>query len=259
MGVSIGTLGSSEAIRITQYQNRVGIFRTPSYMLDVAGSIRAYNTVYHSDASIKINIEPIKDYSSLIYKLGGVKYNLKDDLMLEPNVSSFKDRENNIQKRFYYGYLAQEVREVLPEIVYQDDEGALGIDYVALIPLIIEELKKKEERIRMLEDQLIEFKQGFSYSTNPSGTYQEANKLYQSNPNPSNTDTKIRVLISQNADNAKLEFYNTQGLIQKIIDIRERGEVNVIVKSGEFPAGVYTYTLVIDGIHIDSKRMVLTD
>src|SRR5688572_545978 len=48
-GVSIGTYGSVEAIRIPQFANSVGIFKHPSYTLDINGPVRATTYLTGSD------------------------------------------------------------------------------------------------------------------------------------------------------------------------------------------------------------------
>ena len=64
-------------------------------------------------------------------------------------------RDSTKHKRF--GVLAQELREILPELVYgnDDDENEyLGVDYNGLIPLMINTIKKQNRRIKELEDKV---------------------------------------------------------------------------------------------------------
>ena len=48
--------------------------------------------------------------------------------------------DNIIQKQF--GLIAQDVQVIYPELVYQDPEGYLAINYTGLIPLLIESIKE---------------------------------------------------------------------------------------------------------------------
>jgi hypothetical protein len=77
VGVSIGTYGSAEAIVIPQSSGKVGIFRTPSYCLDVNGQIRSTQALIVSDERYKTNVNPLTKYSSKIYDLNPVSYSYK--------------------------------------------------------------------------------------------------------------------------------------------------------------------------------------
>lgn len=89
----------------------IGIRPNPSFKLDVAGtgrftgSLTAASYITSSDKNIKDNIEPIKSGLDIINKLNPVTFYLKD----EYNTSDEKD--------LMYGFIAQEVQELIPEIV----------------------------------------------------------------------------------------------------------------------------------------------
>ena len=44
-----------------------------------------------------------------------------------------------------YGLIAQEVREVLPEIVHENDAGFLSVDYMAIVPMLLKRLQQLEQ------------------------------------------------------------------------------------------------------------------
>ncbi|MEM7040735.1 MAG: tail fiber domain-containing protein, partial [Bacteroidota bacterium] len=127
-----------------------GIGRTPYFRLDVNGSMRVNFTVYTSDENMKTNIRAVEAESRKLLDLQAVKYNLKSELkQLEdyqaratdnafPEVSHGNLNADNVN---HFGYLAQDVQKHFPELVYEDEEGVMGIDYVGLIPLMVEELK----------------------------------------------------------------------------------------------------------------------
>jgi hypothetical protein len=73
-----------------------------------------------SDERLKENIEPISDAVHKIETLQGYIFNFKN------------------QKDKSAGLLAQQVKEVLPEAVYEDDKGKLSLNYSAVIALIVQ-------------------------------------------------------------------------------------------------------------------------
>ena len=52
------------------------------------------------------------------------------------------------------GLLAQEVKEFFPEIVYEDGDGFLSLDYSRLTVIILKVLKDVINRISILENKI---------------------------------------------------------------------------------------------------------
>jgi hypothetical protein len=56
------------------------------------------------------------------------------------------------------GVIAQQVLEVLPEVVKQRDDGFYGVKYEGLIPLLIEAFKAQQEMIDSLISEIEDLK-----------------------------------------------------------------------------------------------------
>ena len=99
---------------------------------------------------------------------------------------------NKVKKDKYireYGFIAQEVKELFPELVDENAEGTLSINYTGLIPVLVETIKDLQERVEKLEqnnNQGISLKKGVSsYSDNTAGKISEDGEyLSQNVPNP---------------------------------------------------------------------------
>ena len=109
---------------------------TKLYFNPSSGQLSATDFNSLSDIRFKDNIETLQDASSVIDQLRGVSFNWKD----------------NGNKA--YGLIAQEVQDVLPEIVEQNDSGALSVRYLGLIAYLIESNKELQERVARLESQV---------------------------------------------------------------------------------------------------------
>lgn len=94
------------------------------------GNITAY-----SDISLKENIEVIPDALSKIQKIRGVSFDRKDI---------------NDSPRFV-GVIAQEVEEVLPEVVSVNDDGIKSVAYSNMVALLIEAVKELKQEINELK------------------------------------------------------------------------------------------------------------
>jgi hypothetical protein len=92
--------------------------------LTVTGDATAQNFNTLSDITLKTNINPLIDPQAVINQLFGVEYDWKDG-----NGHS-------------YGLLAQEVEKVLPIAVKTNDSGLKSVNYIMLIPFLIETIKK---------------------------------------------------------------------------------------------------------------------
>ncbi len=122
---------------------RVGIGTdNPSEALHVIGNIIASGTITPSDLRYKTNIQPINQSLQKLLSLNGVSY-----LM---NRTAFPEMQFDTNKQ--YGLIAQEVEKVFPEMVKTiDDKGYKGVDYVKLIPVLIEAIKDQQKQIDELK------------------------------------------------------------------------------------------------------------
>lgn len=101
--------------------------------LSVVGDVTAY-----SDAKLKENVRSIADATDLVGRLRGVKFDWKRDG--RPGI----------------GLIAQEVRDVVPEVVHarhddEDDDVTLSIAYGNLVAVLVEAVKELSARVEQLE------------------------------------------------------------------------------------------------------------
>ena len=95
------------------------------------------NNLYVADIAYKKDIESIKETDNIISNIRGVYYKRKD----------MKNSKKHI------GLIAQEVNKVLPEVI-QDKNGIKHIDYGSMIALLVECIKKNNEDIKILKDEI---------------------------------------------------------------------------------------------------------
>ena len=108
-----------------------------------AGNVTAY-----SDIRVKENLERIPDALEKVKKLNGYTFDRTD---IET------DNEGNTPRKRQTGVVAQEVLEVLPEVVTGNEEnpdGHLSVAYGNMVGLLIEAIKEQQEQIEELKARL---------------------------------------------------------------------------------------------------------
>jgi hypothetical protein len=93
----------------------------------------------HSDKNLKNNIIDIpEDKKNSLLDLNPTQFNFK------------LDTKNNI----HYGFIAQDLEKIYPELVKDSEKGHRKVNYMELIPLIISKMKNMQNEINELKTQL---------------------------------------------------------------------------------------------------------
>ncbi|MCA6362658.1 MAG: T9SS type A sorting domain-containing protein [Bacteroidetes bacterium] len=82
--------------------------------------------------------------------------------------------------------------------------------------------------------------------------------LYQNQPNPFSTSTEIRYFLPEHTQSAECIIYSMDGKQLKRIPIQGTGNGSITIEGNELYAGMFIYSLVVDGKETESRRMILT-
>ena len=223
----------------------------------VTGTLTATTVTQTSDSRFKENISSMQndDVMNVLSRLNPVSYTFRNDsnLFCSPEKASAT----------HYGLIAQEVQQILPEMVYEDGAGYLSINYTEFIPFLIRAINVQQKQIENLQAQLEIGDNSNNYRSARYGNSQgdatiEEAILYQNNPNPFTADTEIEYQLPVTTKQASLYIYNMNGLQVAEYPITTFGGGSVVVTGGNLEAGMYLYSLIADGQVIDTKRMILT-
>jgi hypothetical protein len=105
--------------------------------LSVVGDIVGYSS---SDKALKDNIKPIEDALEKISKIGGYEFDWND--------------KQDVYEGHDVGVIAQEIEDVLPEVVTTRDNGYKAVKYEKLAPLLIQAIKEQQELIEDLKAEI---------------------------------------------------------------------------------------------------------
>ena len=180
-----------------------------------------------------------------------------------------------------YGFLTSELENMFPEVVQTDAQGHKYINYNNLIPIIVTALQEQQRAIATLQSALQELSINFQECCNmrlyPNGndntddsdskSSEQSNPLtppnhpllYQNSPNPFDQTTTIEYYIPNNATSAAIYIFTLNGILMRCLPIVSFGHGQTTINASVLAAGMYIYSLVIDGQIIDTKRMILTE
>ena len=118
--------------------------------LDALGG-RSDESSSSSDMRFKKNISTVSGALEKLSKLYPVNYDWRQD--------EFKNKGFNDKKQ--WGFIAQEVEKIMPELIHADKDGYRSMNYTGIIPLLTKavqeqqtEMEKQQKEIDQLKAQL---------------------------------------------------------------------------------------------------------
>lgn len=252
-----------------------GYFYGPVKM---TGDLTVPNVYTTSDSRLKENIVPLNETDESgtvtldnVLSMNVVEYNYKDmeaEYLEEVSNADIpegvknsietakKDNAERASKR-HIGLIAQELKEIYPDMVQEGQDGYLAVNYAELVPVLIrsiqvlkqevDELKGVDGSARMAPK---------SSGVNPTIATSK-NKLFQNTPNPFKEETVIRFQLADDACDAAICIFDMSGKMLKQMSV-DSSMQSVTIGGNELSAGMYLYSLVVNGNEIDTKRMILS-
>jgi hypothetical protein len=124
---------------VFRFQTSVSGTYTTRFSFADNGTFTAVGDVIaYSDARVKTNVATITDPLGKVTRMRGVTYNRTDSADASEKV----------------GVIAQEIQQVLPQVVTKDEEGMLGVSYGNLAGVFIEAIKEQQKQIEELRKQI---------------------------------------------------------------------------------------------------------
>ncbi|MBN1349709.1 tail fiber domain-containing protein [candidate division KSB1 bacterium] len=122
----------------------MGTTYSTTYALRVQGNAYCTGSWTSSDQKFKKNVEPVENALSKLEQIEGVSFDWKTD-----EYPSYEFSEGK-----HYGFIAQEIEKVFPDMVKTDENGEKAVSYVEMIPILVEALKQQQKMIEQLQTQV---------------------------------------------------------------------------------------------------------
>ncbi len=242
-----------------------------------------WNSVWATDGSINTSDERDKS------EIKDLDYGIKEIMKLRSAKFKWKDAE---AKGDRLGLIAQELQKILPEVVrdweYRTNEetGAiekvpsarLAVAYSEIIPVLINGIKEQQVSIEAKQEAITELQLKYDQLdtqfeqlkdliirkglitanelTNPLTASGKA-MLGQSVPNPSGGSTELPYFLPDNVTQALIKITSINGTTLRTYPISGRGASQLTINARDLPAGIYIYTLMVNGKSFQSKKMII--
>ena len=230
-----------------------------------------------SDESLKQNIQNIEDPLSIINQLQPKSYEFSQE----------SHQSMQLPRGRHAGFIAQQLKEVLPQLVVHGTHPARvdsagneqyaaiefdAVNYPGLVPYLVGALQQQQQQINDL-NAIINSHHNNPVQDNSADANQQSEEqkpttaidvtlssktivLNAAQPNPFKEMTTISYFIPENVKNVKIIFTDSRGNVLKEVEIPQTGNGQLNVYAQDLSSGIYTYTLVADGVTIDTKKMV---
>ncbi|NUY80847.1 tail fiber domain-containing protein [Flavobacterium sp. MAH-1] len=210
---------------------------------DVNGTMRTVGIFATSDKRFKKDITPIKNALETVSALNGTTYTWDKNAHMEMGFDNAA----------HSGFIAQELEKVLPHVVATDDKGNKSVNYLEVIPYLVEAIKEQQTQIEDLKLQISEnFKAQNAELIGLTNT-----KIISVSPNPSKDVITVLLNIDKSAASAKLMVHDLKGTLVSSLNVNERdNNISKTFQKDNFGAGVYIVSLVVNGKNIDSKKII---
>ena len=230
-----------------------------------------------SDGRFKTNVkeEDVKGLS-FITQLRPVVYNLDTKKITEfwsKNMSedarsaAMNQNFANADNIRHSGFIAQEVADAAKNANYnfngvhipESENDNYSIAYSEFVVPLVKGMQEQQRMIENLQQQINELQKKLESKAVNNQVAVSVSSMEQNVPNPFSRETEIKYNIVGQFRNANIHIYDLSGKQIKTIPVKQPGASSVTITSDQLVAGIYMYSILVDGKLIDSKRMVVTD
>lgn len=231
----------------------------------VDGTMTATSFITSSDIRLKENIQAVSETTceggtlDNILSMNVIKYNYKERALSQEVTDTLSTHDTSTDKQpsaTHYGLSAQELQQIYPDLVYEGQDGYLGVNYVELVPILIRSIQELKAELDEMKGTNGSARKAPQTNKVVDSAVKQAS-LCQNTPNPFTAQTEIRFSLPDNVKDTFICISDMQGKMLKQIPVDYQIQ-SISVNGGDFPAGIYFYSLVTGGKVVDTKRMIVS-
>jgi len=144
-----------------------------------------------------------------------------------------------------YGLAADQLKEVYPELVYEDEQGNYSINYIEMVPLLVQSIKELSAKVTVLEAEL--------------GTQDPTKPIAKAKSSTPEKLDRVTLTIPDDAQHATIRIYDMSGKLLSSKAVENKGKVRLSTYIKGLPTGTYVYSLLVDGKVQTTRKMMVTE
>lgn len=206
------------------------------------------------------NVQTLKSGLSSVLSLRPVSYKWKREAVVQSLSSEPSEKENITSTvangpveddQTQYGFLAQEVEEVLPDAIKTDAEGHKMINYTAIIPMLVQAVQELQATVETQAQRIEQLSNG-------KGTQligDTNNKILSCSPNPTNGFVTITTQLDNDVKSAKIIISSLMGSREKELTVSPQSPT-ASTSISSLNSGIYIVSLFVNGKLADYQRLI---
>ncbi|MBQ8052043.1 MAG: T9SS type A sorting domain-containing protein, partial [Bacteroidaceae bacterium] len=224
-------------------------------------------TTLNESSPLSLGLDESLQSSSIVEKLSSLQlgYYLEDKFAEGNASNTFQTNGNKTadNERLHYGLPAEQLKEEFPSLVISEKNGDTYINYVEIVPILVQAINELSSKVATLEAEL-----GIQDPTKPvmkakeqttavEETGMDVVTMSQNKPNPFSDSSVITLNIPETAKSATIGIYDMSGKLAQNIVVSERGTTNITVYAANLTPGMYIYNLIVDGKVKATRKMIV--
>ena len=183
---------------------------------------------------------------------------LDGDTTFRAEMSKPDIMDEQFYEKSHFALDADRLEESFPDLVYVNKDGSKVINYMEMIPLLVQSINELSAEIEELKQASDGRAKAASRSTTDiAESFNSRNRLYQNTPNPFKEQTVIRFSLTNNVKDAAICIFDMTGKTIKKLPVSS-GMESVSIGGYELGEGMFLYSLIVNGQEIDTKKMVIS-
>lgn len=189
--------------------------------------------------------------------LSATKFLIKEPSKEEDPEKEQSLTEKQIYSKQHYGLSAEQLEEIFPDLVYDNGDGTKSVNYVEMVPILLQAINELSAKVEELEGGDSSRKAKLATGLPSADEDVTLLSLGQNKPNPFGKTTSIAVSVPEDVRTAFLYVYNLNGNKVAQVDITARGASSVTLSASNLSDGMYLYSLIADGKVVETRRMIV--
>ena len=180
-------------------------------------------------------------------KLSTLQLGTFHETLIDNNVTRNETEYSSVEKhsapetdtRLHYGLSAEQLEETFPDLVTEDKDGNKYINYVEMVPILVQAINELSAKVEALEAE-----RGNSKAIKAKSAHVDI-------------ADNVNLTIPNKAQKIQLNIYDLSGKMVRATDVNESGDIGLSAYTKGLPAGTYAYSLIVDGKKQKARKIMV--